>query len=99
MKQDGCHKFVNEDEAPIEKKVNRNYEKYKQKIQVRKIFEDRHSKGEFHLLVTFLRQILQYLACATERESLFASMPLADRALCQIFKVDVILPISELLIL
>ena len=71
MKQDGCHKFVNEDEAPpstpVEKKPKRNNDKYKQKIWVRKIFEDHHSKGEFHLLVTFPRQIAQYLAWATER--------------------------------
>ena len=70
MKQDDCLKFANEDEAPpstpVEKKAQRNNEKDMQKIWVRKIFQDHHSKGEFHLLVTFPRQIPQYLAWATE---------------------------------
>ena len=41
MKQDGCHKFANEDDAPpstpVEKKASKNIEKYKQKIWERKI--------------------------------------------------------------
>ena len=100
MKHDGCRKFANEDEAPstpVEKKAKRNNEKSRRKNWVRKIFQDRHSKGEFHLLVTFPRQIPQYLLWATERESLFASI---DTALYQqILKVDVILLIFELLTL
>ena len=73
MKQDGCRKFANEDEpppsTPFEMKVERNNEKYKQKILVIKIFQDHHSKGEFHLLVTFPRQSSNYLAWAAERVS------------------------------
>ena len=35
MKQDGCRKFANEDEAPstpVEKKVKRNDEEYKKRL-------------------------------------------------------------------
>ena len=96
---DGCCKFANEDEAPpstpFEKEVKRNNEKYKHKVWVRKIFQDYHSKGEFHLLVTFPRQIPQYIAWVPEKEYLFASIRLADTALYKILKVGVILLICQ----
>ena len=61
VKQDGCREFANEDDAPpstpVETKAKRNYQKFKQKIWVRTIFQDHHSKGKLHLLVTFPRQV------------------------------------------
>ena len=74
VKQDSCRKFANEDETPpatpVEKKVTGNNEKCKKMIGVRKMFHDHNSKGEFHLLVKFPRQISQYLAWPTERVSI-----------------------------